>query len=81
MDSDDGKTEMIRCITAHQLWEIYHVNSPPGDVYRPTPGWWLLVTSLDEITTVSDTTLLISLGNLRTLVEFEDVLCFHLADA
>ena len=40
--------QKIRCITAHQLWEKYHVFSPPGDVYQPTQAWWLLVTSLDH---------------------------------
>ena len=76
-----GKTEMIRCITARQLWEHYFlVTSPPVDVYQPTQGRWLLVTSLDETTFISPTTLLICLKNLRTVVEFDDFLCFHLED-
>ena len=77
---EDGSTEMIRCITANQLEERYGIVSPPGDVNQPTNGWWLLVTSLDEASPVSPSTLLICLDNLRTLVEFKDTLCFHLAD-
>ena len=49
-------------------------------MYHPTAGWWLLVTSLDETSPVTQETLLICLEKLRTLVEFEDTLCFHLAD-
>ena len=71
---------MIRCITAHHLRTKYHVVSPAGDVYQPTRGWWLLVTSLDHSALVSPATLLMCLKNLRTLVEAEDTLCFHLAD-
>ena len=70
---------MIRCITAHQLWEKYVV-FPPGDVYQPTQGWWLLVTFLDYSTLVSPITLLICLENLRNFVEANVTLCFHLAD-
>ena len=73
--------QMIRCITAHQLWEKFQVISPPGDVYRPTQSWWLLVNSLDHSTLVSPITLLMCLENLRTLVESNDTLCFHLADS
>ena len=54
-------------------------SSPPGDVHQPTHGWSLLVTSLDHSSLVSPTTLLICLENLRTLVEVDDTLCFHLA--
>ena len=43
----DSSPEMVRCITAHQLWEKYGIASTPGDIYEPTKGWWLLVTSLD----------------------------------
>ena len=71
---------MIRCITAHQIWKKYYFVSLPGDVYQPTQGWWLLVTSLDDSSLVSPTTLLMCLENLRTLVEAIDFLCFHLAD-
>ena len=71
---------MVRCITAHQLWRHYGVTSPPRDVYHPTAGSWLLVTSLDETSPVNPGTLFLCLENLRTLVEFEDTLCFHLAD-
>ena len=71
---------MIRCITDNQLWKKYHITSPPGDVYQPSTGWWLLVTSLDDSSLVSPTTLLLCLENLRTLVETSDTLCFHLAD-
>ena len=71
---------MVRCITTHQLWAKYRVASPPGDEYHPTQEWWLLVTSLDETTLVSPTTMLMCLENLRTIVEPEDTLCFHLAD-
>ena len=71
---------MIRCITGNQLWQKYHINSPPVDVYQPSTGWWLLVTSLDDSSLVSPTTLLLCLENLRTLVESNDALCFHLAD-
>ena len=39
-----------------------------------------MVTSLDETTLVSPNPLLMCLENLRTLVEVEDTLCFHLAD-
>ena len=80
MDPEDGRTEMVRCITAHQLWEKFRVASPPGDVYRPTQGLWLPITSSDETTHGSPTTLLICLKNLRTLVEFDDTLCFYLAN-
>ena len=72
--------QMIRCISEHKLWEKYHVVSPPGDVYQPTQGLWLLVTSLDHSVLVSPITLLMCLENLRRLVEAEDILCFHLAD-
>ena len=82
-----GKTEpevsklaMVRCITARRLWQQYGVTSPPGDVYHPTTGWWLLVTSLDEASQVTPGTVLICLEILRTLIEFEDTLCFHPAD-
>ena len=71
---------MVRCITAHQLWEKYHVVSLPGDVYQPTQGWCLSVISLDHSALVSPTTLLMYLENLRTLVEAENTLWFHLAD-
>ena len=71
---------MIRCITAHQLWEKYQVASPPGDVYQPSQDWWLLVTSLDHFALVSPITLIMCLDNLRTLVGAQDTLCFHLAD-
>ena len=80
MEPEDTKVAMVRCITARRLWQQYGVTSPPGDVYHPTTGWWLLVTSLDETSPVNPGTLLICLENLRTLVEFEDTLCFHLAD-
>ena len=80
LEPEDTKVAMVRCITAQKLWQQYGVTSPPGDVYHPTAGWWLLVTSLDETSPVSPGTLLICLENLRTLVEFEDTLCFHLAD-
>ena len=46
LDKTFDNAQMIRCITAHQLWENYHIVSPPGDVYQPTKGWWLLITSL-----------------------------------
>ena len=78
--SEVGKKEFIRCISAHQLWEKYHVTSPLGDIYRPTQGWWLLVTSSNETTLVSPTALLMCLESLRTVVEAEDTLCFYLAD-
>ena len=71
---------MIRCITANQLWNNYHIASPPGDVYQPSAGWWLLITSLDDSSMVSPTTLLLCLENLRALVETSDTLCFQLAD-
>ena len=77
---EDSSPEMIRCITAHQLWEKYHIASPPGDIYQPTNGWWLLVTSLDATTVVSPTTLLMCLESLRTVTEPENTLCFHMAD-
>ena len=80
IEPEDTKVAMVRCTTAQKLWQQYGVTSPPGDVYHPTAGWWLLVTSLDETSPVNPGTLLICLENLRTLVEFEDTLCFHLAD-
>ena len=80
IEPEDTKVAMVRCITAQKLWQQYGVTSPPGDVYHPTAGWWLLVTSLDETSPVNPGTLLICLENLRTLVEFEDTLCFHLTD-
>ena len=80
IEPEDTKIAMVRCITAQKLWQQYGVTSPPGDVYHPTASWWLLVTSLDETSPVNPGTLLICLENLRTLVEFEDTLCFHLAD-
>ena len=80
MDPKIGRTEMIRCKTARQLWERYCDTSPLGDIYRPIQGWWLLVTSFDETTFISPTTLLICVENLRTEVEFDDTLCFHQAD-
>ena len=80
IEPSDTRIAMVRCITARRLWQQYGVTSPPGDVYHPTAGWWLLVTSLDETSPVTPGTLLICLENLRTLVEFEDTLCFHLAD-
>ena len=80
IEPTDTKVAMVRCITAQKLWQQYGVTSPPGDVYHPTTGWWLLVTSLDETSPVTPGTLLICLENLRTLVEFDDTLCFHLAD-
>ena len=83
MNAEQEKTEMICCITAHQLWEKYRVASPPGDIYdiyQPTQGWWLLVTSLDETTPVSPITLLMRLESLRTVVGAEDTVGFHLAD-
>ena len=80
IEPTDTKIAMVRCITAQKLWQQYGVTSPPGDVYHPMTGWWLLVTSLDETSPVTPGTLLICLENLRTLVEFDDTLCFHLAD-
>ena len=77
---EDSSPEMVRCITAHQLWEKYRIASPPGDIYQPTNGWWLLVTSLDATTLVSPTTLLMCLESLRTVTEPENTLCFHMAD-
>ena len=77
IEPSDTRIAMVRCITARRLWQQYGVTSPP---YHPTAGWWLLVTSLDETSLVTPGSLLICLENLRTLVEFEDTLCFHLAD-
>ena len=80
MDPEDGKTEMIRCITAHQLWGKTPCCFPSG---RCLPTFPRLVAKnhlLDEATPVSPTMLLICLENLRTGVAFEDTLCFHLAD-
>ena len=80
LDDTCSNPLMIRCITANQLWQKYHITSPPDVVYQPSTGWWLLVTSLDDSSLVSPTTLLLCLENLRTLVESNDTLCFHLAD-
>ena len=79
-EPEDTKVAKVRIITAQKLWQQYGVTSPPGDVYHPTAGWWPLVTSLDETSPVTPGTLLICLEILRTLVEFEDTLCFLLAD-
>ena len=51
-------------------------------IYIPAiyQSWWLLVTSLNETTPVSPITLLMCLESLRTVVEAEDTLSFHLAD-
>ena len=38
-DSEDAKVGMVRCFTAHQLWEQYGLTSPPGYVYPPTDNW------------------------------------------
>ena len=35
MNAEQEKTELIRCITAHQLWEKNRVASPPGDIFQP----------------------------------------------
>ena len=80
LDDTCNNPQMIRCITVNQLWKKYHITSRPGDVYQPSTGWWLLVTSLDDHSFVSPTTLLLCLENLCTLVETSDTLCFHLAD-
>ena len=80
IEPEDTNIAMVRCVTAQKLWQQYGVTSPPGDVYHPTAGWWLLVTSFDETSPVTPGTLLICLENLSTLVEFENTLCFHLAD-
>ena len=79
VNSKDTNVAMVRCVTAHQLWKQDVVTSPPGDVYHSTAGWWLLVNSLDESSLVSPGTLLISLQNIRTLVELDNTLCFRLA--
>ena len=71
---EDSSPEMV------VLWEKYHIASPPGDIYQPTKGWWLLVTSLDATTLVSPTTLLMCLESLRTVTEPESTLCFHMPD-
>ena len=64
-DRTCDNVQMIRWITAHQLWDKYHNVSLPGDVYQPTKGWWLLITSLDDTSLVSPNTLLMCLKNLR----------------
>ena len=64
-----------------QLWTQYGMTSPHGDAYHPTDSWWLLVTSLDETSSLSPGTLLICLENVRTLVELNNTLCLGLADA
>ena len=80
VEPEDTKVTVVRCIIAHQLLQHYGMTSPPGDLYHPTAGWWQLVTSLDETSPVNTGTLLICLENLRTIVEFEDTICFHPAD-
>ena len=77
---EDEKLEMIRCITANQLWERCGNVSPPGDLYRPTNGWWLLVTSLDETARVAPGILLMCLEILRTLIDPDETRYFHLAN-
>ena len=54
---------MIHFTTAQKIWQQYGVTSPPGDVYHPTAGCWLIVTSLDEAPPVTPETLLICLEN------------------
>ena len=54
---EDEKLVMIPCTNAHQIWKRYGNVSPSGDIYRPTDGWWLLVTSLDETAPVAARTL------------------------
>ena len=66
VDSENTKVAMVRCITAHQLWEQHGVTSPPGYVHHPNVGWWQLVTSLGETSLVSPGTLLIGLKHLRS---------------
>ena len=36
IEPEDTKVAIVRCITAHQLWQQNDVTSPPGDVYHPT---------------------------------------------
>ena len=80
VEAEDTKVAMVLCITAHQQWQQYSLTSTPGDEHHPTAGWWLLVTSLDETSPVNPGTLLTCLENLRTIVDFDDKLCFHLPD-
>ena len=80
LDNTCSNPLMIRCITANQLWNKYLIILFPGDVYQTFAGWWLLITSLDDSSMVSPTTLLLCLEKLRTLVETSDTLCFYLAD-
>ena len=60
--------------------------TPPTDCpnYRfkelVAAGWWPLVASLDETSLVSPGSLFVCPEKLRTLVEFDNTLCFHLAD-
>ena len=52
LDEKCTNTQMIRCITAHQLWEKYHVIPPPRETYTNLPkvgGSW----SLHSITLLS----------------------------
>ena len=38
LDNTCSNPLMIRCITANQLWNKYHIASLPGDVYQPSAG-------------------------------------------
>ena len=79
LDDRVGGLELIRCITAHQLWKKKIPRCFPSGRRIPAyPG--LLVTSFDETTLVSPTTLLMCLESLRTVMQPEDTLCLHLAD-
>ena len=39
VETEDTKVALIRCITAHQIWQQYGVTSTPVDVYHPNAGW------------------------------------------
>ena len=58
---EDTNIAMVRCTTAQKLWQQFGVTSPPGDVYHPITGCWLLVSSLDEVSPVTSGILLICL--------------------
>ena len=68
-DPESRDVEMIRCITAFQLWEQNGTTTLRGVVHHRTNGWWLLVPCLDETSPVSSGTSLICLELSGTPVE------------
>ena len=72
--------QMVRCITVDLVSDKYGVTCQPGEVYRPTHYWWLLVTASHTHSLVQPDSLRSCLESLRTVVTEELVLCFHIVD-